>query len=60
METKNRKKKNYDTVLYMRLDKVDKDKCVEIAKHYGFPNVSTYFRELIKIAIDNYENKEVK
>ena len=60
METKERKKKNYDTVLYMRLDKGDKDKCVEIAKYYGMPNVSTYFRELIKRAIEKYENKEVK
>ena len=60
METKTRKKKNYDTVLYMRLDKEDKEKCVEIAKHYGMPNVSTYFRELIRTSIENYENKEVK
>lgn len=60
MEIKNKKKKNYDTVLYMRLDKDDKEKCVEIAKYYGMPNVSTYFRELIKRAIENYENNEVK
>ena len=60
MEIKNKKKKNYDTVLYMRLDKKDKAKCIEIAKYYGMPNVSTYFRELIKIAIEKYENREVK
>ena len=44
-----KRKKNYDTFLYLRMSKQDKDKCYEIAKHYGMPNVSTYFRELIKI-----------
>ncbi len=57
MEQKKVKKKNYDTVLYMRLDKKDKEKCAEIAKYFGMPNVSTYFRELIKISIDNYNKK---
>lgn len=54
------KKKNFNTFLYLRMDKQDKEKCIEIAKHYGMPNVSTYFRELIKKQIELYESKEVK
>jgi len=57
MEKKKIKKKNLDTVLYMRLDKEDKDKCVEIAKYYGLPNVSTFFRELIRMSIEDYEKR---
>lgn len=57
MEQRKAKKKNFDTVLYMRLDKEDKEKCVEIAKYYGMPNVSTYFRELIKMSIEDYEKR---
>jgi len=55
-----KRKKNYDTFLYLRMSKQDKDKCCEIAKHYGMPNVSTYFRELIKRQIELYESKEAK
>ena len=57
METK---RTNFDTILYLRMDKRDKEKCAEIAKHYGMPNVSTYFRELIKKQIENYERNEEK
>ena len=54
------KKKNFNTFLYLRMDKTDKEKCIEIAKYYGMPNVSTYFRELIKKQIELYENKEAR
>ena len=54
------KKKNFNTFLYLRMDKDDKEKCMEIAKYYGMPNVSTYFRELIKKQIELYENKEAR
>ena len=60
METRKAKKKNYDTFLYLRMDKADKKKCEEIAKYYGMPNVSTYFRELVKKQIELYERKGVK
>ena len=60
MREENEKKKNFNTFLYLRMDKIDKEKCVEIAKHYGMPNVSTYFRELIKKQIELYENKGSK
>ena len=53
-------KKNFDTFLYLRMNKQDKEKCCEIAKHYGMPNVSTYFRELIRKQIELYESKEGK
>ena len=54
------KKKNFNTFLYLRMDKGDKEKCVEIAKYYGMPNVSSYFRELIKKQIELYEKKGAK
>lgn len=60
METRKKKKVNYDTTLYLRISKEEKNKCSEIAKYYGMPNVSTYFRELIRKNIENYENREVK
>lgn len=54
---KKRKKVNYDTIIYLRINTEDKKKCAEIAKYYGMPNVSTFFRELIKKSIENYENR---
>lgn len=60
MKDENLKKKNFNAFLYLRIDKDDKKKCEEIAKYYGMPNVSTYFRELIKKQIELYENKGVK
>ena len=54
------KKKNFNTFLYLSMDKEDKEKWVEIAKYYGMPNVSTYFRELIKKQIELYEKKGAK
>ena len=60
MKEENEKKKNFNTFLYLRMDKADKEKCVEIAKYYGMPNVSTYFRELIKKQIELYKNKGAK
>lgn len=60
MEKKNKKKVNYDTIIYLRINKQEKEKCSEIAKYYGMPNVSTYFRELIRRNIENYENRKDK
>ena len=60
METRNKKKINYDTILYLRMNKTEKEKCTEIAKYYGMPNVSTYLRELIRRNIENYENRKDK
>lgn len=58
IETRNKKKVNYDEILYIRISREDKEKCSEIAKYYGLPNVSTYFRELIKRNIERYEKRE--
>lgn len=54
------KRKNFDTFLYLRMSKSDKEKCSKIAKYYGMPNVSTFFRELIKRQIELYESKVEK
>ena len=52
--------KNYDTALYIRMDKEDKEKCVEMAKYYGLPNFSTFVRELIRQQIKLYEERKGK
>ena len=52
-----KEKKKLDAILYIRINKEEKEKFNKIAKHYGMPNATTYFRELIRRNIEKFEQK---
>ena len=57
METKRMKKKNLDTVLYLRVNNEKKQKYMEVCNYYGMPDLSTFIRELLNREIEIYEKK---
>lgn len=49
---------NYNSTLFIRISKEQKNKLFEIIKEYNVPNISVLMRKSIENIIFNYEKKK--